>query len=122
MTTSDLNKTLSGKREIELEVIGRVTGKRIRLPVWFTHDARHVYLVPVHGSDSQWFKNVLKTPRLSLRLGNILVEGDGHSIREAGQVGQVVEAFRAKYGPANIKRYYSKLNAAVEVRPAARAR
>jgi hypothetical protein len=117
-----LEKTLAGKREIELEVIGRVTGKRIRLPVWFTHDARHVYLVPVHGSDSHWFKNVLKTSRLKLRLGTVFVEGDGHSIGDAGRVAQVVEAFRAKYGSDNIKRYYSKLNAAVEVRPGDGAR
>lgn len=96
---------------------GRVSGKPIRLPVWFTHDARQVYLVPVQGSDSQWFRNVVKNPHIMLTVGKQRLTGEASPIRDEAAVARIVEQFRAKYRAKDVARYYSKLDVAIEVQP-----
>lgn len=99
-----------------LEVKGRVSGKTIRLPVWFTHDSHRMYLVPVQGSESQWLKNVVKNPRIALTVGRHMLVGEARPIRGAGAGARIVKQFRAKYGADDVTRYCSKLDVAVEVR------
>lgn len=116
----DLSIFLANTHEIQIEVKGRVSGKTRRLPVWFTNDSHHVYLVPVQGSDSQWFKNVVKNPHITLTVGKLhkqMLAGEARPIRDAERVAQIVEQFRTKYGVKDVARYYSKLDVAVEVQP-----
>ena len=57
-----LKDCLSRYREIDLSVIGRKSGRTISQPVWFVLDDDTLYLLPVRGSDTQWYKNVLQDP------------------------------------------------------------
>lgn len=57
-----LKDRLSRYREINLSVTGRKSGRTISQPVWFVLDDDKVYLLPVRGSETQWYKNVLKDP------------------------------------------------------------
>jgi hypothetical protein len=45
----------------------------------------------------------------------IEISGDVRPITEPNQVRGIVEKFRAKYGAADVQRYYSKFDVAVEV-------
>jgi len=54
MSIADLHKRLSGAHEITLSVKGRKSGKDIPRPVWFVHEGNTVYLLPNHGSDTNW--------------------------------------------------------------------
>ena len=58
----NLKDRLSRYRQIKLSVIGRKSGKIISNPVWFVLEGEKLYLLPVLGSDTQWYKNVLKNP------------------------------------------------------------
>ncbi len=62
MSDEDFTQALEDSREIELTVTGRTSGREISNPVWFVQDGETLYLVPVKGSDSDWYKNILKTP------------------------------------------------------------
>src|SRR6266536_2404161 len=66
MADEEFKKALEASREIELTVTGRTSGREISNPVWFVRDGEKLYLVPVRGSDSDWYKNVLKTPTIRL--------------------------------------------------------
>jgi len=55
-------KDLSTANEIDLTVIGRKSGQDISRPVWFVHEDKKLYLLPVQGSDTNWYRNVLKNP------------------------------------------------------------
>jgi hypothetical protein len=57
---------LSRSRQINLSVTGRKSGKAITKPVWFVADNDKLYLLPVHGSDTQWYKNVVTRAELKL--------------------------------------------------------
>jgi deazaflavin-dependent oxidoreductase (nitroreductase family) len=104
---------LSRYRGITITVIGRKSGRTISNPVWFVLDGDKLYLLPVKGSDTQWYKNVLKHPTLRIDARGVEAELKAASITEAKQVASVVEKFRDKYGAGDVKKYYSKLDVAV---------
>jgi deazaflavin-dependent oxidoreductase (nitroreductase family) len=108
-----LKDRLSRYREIDLSVTGRKSGRTLSQPVWFVFDDDKLYLLPVRGSDTQWYKNVLKNPAIRVAARDAEAEFNAVPIREAKQVASVVEKFRAKYGAGDVKKYYSKLDVAV---------
>ena len=57
--TDNIKDRLSRYRQIKITVVGRKSGRTISIPVWCVLDNGKVYLLPVHGSDTQWYKNVL---------------------------------------------------------------
>jgi hypothetical protein len=72
-----------------------------------------LYLLPVSGSDTQWYKNVLKNPSIRIDAGGDAAELRAVPITDPKQVSSVVEKFRAKYGASDVKKYYSKFDVAV---------
>jgi deazaflavin-dependent oxidoreductase (nitroreductase family) len=112
----DLKDRLSRYSEIDLSVTGRKSGRTISQPVWFVWDEDKLYLLPVRGSDTQWYKNALKNPTIRIAARDAEAEFNAVPITDAKQVASVVEKFRAKYGAGDVKKYYSKLDVAVVAR------
>ncbi len=108
-----LKDRLSRHREINLTVTGRKSGRTISQPVWFVSDNDQVYLLPVRGSDTQWYKNVLKDTSIRIDVRGAEAEFQAVPITDSAQVSSVVEKFRTKYGVSDVKKYYSKLDVAV---------
>ena len=108
-----LKSRLSRLNEINITVTGRKSGRIISIPVWFVFELDKLYLLPVHGSDTQWYKNVLKNPSVRIAAGGAEAEVQAVPVRDAKQVKSVVEKFRAKYGAGDVKKYYSKFDVAV---------
>ncbi len=114
LTRNDaLKDHLSRYREINITVTGRKSGRAISIPVWFALEDDKLYLLPVQGSDTQWYKNVLKNPRIRIDARGAEAEFQAIPITDAKQVSSVVEKFRAKYGTSDVKKYYSKFDVAV---------
>jgi deazaflavin-dependent oxidoreductase (nitroreductase family) len=111
-----LKDRLSRYREINLSVTGRKSGRTISQPVWFVWDVDELHLLPVHGSDTQWYKNVLKNPSIRIDARGTDAEFKAVPVTEKAQVSSVIEKFRAKYGAGDVKKYYSKLDVAVVAR------
>jgi len=109
----DLTARLSRSQEINISVIGRKSGRTITMPVWFVWEDEKLYLLPVYGSDTQWYKNVLKNPSIRIKAGGTEVEVQTVLVKDAKQVKSIVEKFRAKYGASDVKKYYSKLDVAI---------
>jgi hypothetical protein len=114
MSQSEFWKILPKSEEIELGVTGRKSGKNIFRPVWLVHENNIVYLLPVRGSDTEWFKNVLHDPTMKISVNKKEFSGIGKAITEENEITKVADKFRSKYSSDNIKRYYSKLDAMVE--------
>jgi deazaflavin-dependent oxidoreductase (nitroreductase family) len=106
---------LSRYRQIKVSVIGRKSGQTISVPVWFVMEGDKLYLLPVQGSNTQWYKNVLQNPTLRIDARGVEAEFRGVPITEAKAVKSVVEKFREKYGARDVKKYYSRLDVAVVV-------
>ncbi len=108
-----LKDRLSRSREINISVTGRKSGRAISIPVWFVLEGDKLYLLPVSGSDTQWYKNVLKNPSIQIEAGRAEAELKVVPITDPKQVASVVEKFRTKYGASDVKKYYSKFDVAV---------
>jgi len=108
-----LKEHLARHREITLTVTGRKSGKEIAVPVWFVLEGDQFYLLPVHGSGTQWYLNVLKEPLIRIEARGEQAELRVKSITDTKSVKAVVDKFREKYTAADVKKYYSKLDVAV---------
>jgi deazaflavin-dependent oxidoreductase (nitroreductase family) len=115
MTFIEFEEALKNVDEIEIAVTGRKSGRRISNPVWFVHEGEKLYLVPVKGSDSDWYKNILKTPTMRLNAGGKEWSAEVKPITDKAAVHAIVEKFRDKYGADQVKKYYSKFDVAVDV-------
>ena len=112
---NDLKDRLTRYRQIKISVIGRKSGKTISIPVWFVREGQKLYLLPVQGSETQWYKNVLKNPSIRIEARGVEAEFRATPITETKAVESVIEKFRQKYGAKDVKKYYSKFDVCVEV-------
>jgi len=115
MADSEFLKGLASSREVEITVTGRRSGRSISTPVWFVHESGKLYLLPVNGSDSNWYKNVMTKPEMQISAKGRKVTVKASPILDPDKFKKVVEKFRSKYGAGEIRRYYSKLDAAIEL-------
>jgi deazaflavin-dependent oxidoreductase (nitroreductase family) len=112
-TKNGLKERLARYRQIDLTVIGRKSGKEISRPVWFVLEGDKLYLLPVQGSETQWFKNVLNNPHIRISARGEEAEFRAKPLTDSKAVASVVEKFREKYGAKDIKKYYSQFDVAV---------
>jgi hypothetical protein len=114
MSKADLHQRLNRAQEITLSVKGRKSGKDILRPVWFVHEGNTVYLLPNYGSDTNWFKNLLVNPSLKISVSGVEeISARGKPITDSNRVNDIFGKFDSKYG--GVKRYYPKVDVAVEV-------
>jgi hypothetical protein len=115
-----LEERLARYREINITVIGRKSGKKISRPVWFVFEGDKskggtLYLLPVQGTDTQWYKNALHKPSIWIDARGAEAEFRAIPITDSKAVQSIVDKFREKYGAKDVKKYYSKFDVAVSV-------
>lgn len=112
-----LQDQLSRSNEINITVTGRKTGRKSTRPVWFVFENGRLDLLPVSGSDTQWYRNVQVHPTMEIEAHGGKGTYRAVPISSPEEVKRVIEKFRGKYGAADIKKYYSKLDVAVLAEP-----
>jgi deazaflavin-dependent oxidoreductase (nitroreductase family) len=112
LQSDSLADHLSRSRELNLTVTGRKSGRTITIPVWFVFEKDKLYLLPVQGSDTQWYKNVLANPTIRIDAGGAEAELQAKTITDPKGVSSVVDQFRARYA-GDVKKYYSKFDVAL---------
>jgi hypothetical protein len=75
-------------------VIGRKSGQTISIPVWFVLEGEKLYLLPVQGSETQWYKNVLKNPTIQIDARGVGAEFRATPVTDVKAVKLVVEKLR----------------------------
>jgi hypothetical protein len=111
----EFKQALQGKREVELTVTGRKSGRESSRPIWFVEDGDKVLLLPVSGSDSNWYRNLVKTPEIGLSADGAELRGSAKPIEDPEGVAEVVGKFGEKYGADRVEQYYPNQDAAAEV-------
>lgn len=114
MAQADFRTALQGVNQIEITVTGRTSGRSLSYPVWFALEGGSLYLIPVKGSDTEWYKNLRKTPTIRLANRGKTFTANARFLTEQTQLDEILEKFRGKYG-RNVKSYYPKLDVAVEI-------
>lgn len=117
----DLLRRLEDSSEVNITVKGRKTKKKITTPVWFAIDGANVILVPMKGSDNDWFKNLEKNPQIELSVDESAIPFTAKIVRDSDRVETVLDRFRSKYKSMWSESYYTKRDVYVEV-PVANSR
>ena len=115
MSKSDLHQRLNRESEITHSVKGRKSGKDIPRPVWFVHEGNTLYLFPVQGSDTNWYKNFQEDKTLKISVSGEEIPTKAKPISDSNKVDDILNKFRSKYGEAYVKKYYPKVDVTVEV-------
>lgn len=115
MSTEAFDEALDQTREIEITSIGRRTGGPITLPVWFVRRGDSLLLLPLRGSDTGWYQNLLQDPLIRVVAGPDEHTATANLITDPAGVDEVVEAFRDRYGADDVKAYYPKTDVAVAI-------
>jgi hypothetical protein len=79
-------------RQVKISVIGRKSGPTISIPVWFALESGKLYLLPVQGSDTQWYRNVLKNPSIRIAARGVGAEFRATPVTDAKAVKFVIAA------------------------------
>ena len=79
------------------------------------HEGDIVYLLPVQGSDTNWYKNLLVDPALKISVNSVERPAEGKVITDSNRVDDIVAKFKSKYGQRDVKKYYTKFDVAVEL-------
>ncbi len=53
-----------------LTTLGRTSGRPREIELWFVERGGHLFVLAEHGFDADWVKNLLKTPTVTVKLGN----------------------------------------------------
>jgi deazaflavin-dependent oxidoreductase (nitroreductase family) len=110
-----LRKALKKRRQISITVIGRRTGRSITIPVWFVCDDKALFLLPVYGSRTQWFRNLEKNRAITIQAGSEQRDLRARLMKNAPAVRKVIRQFHDKYTAEQIKRWYTGLDVAVQI-------
>jgi deazaflavin-dependent oxidoreductase (nitroreductase family) len=84
---------------LRLTTLGRKTGKRHTVTVWFLTDKETVYLVTIN-LQRDWPRNIMKNGHVELDIGGSVFKGRAKQIREAKRMAQVKALLGQKYWAA----------------------
>jgi deazaflavin-dependent oxidoreductase (nitroreductase family) len=115
MALIEFTNALKNTDEVEITVTGRSSGRKFSNPVWFVYEGNTIYLLPVKGSDSDWYKNILKTPTVRLAAEGMEWDAEVTPVTDPAKAREIVDKFKGKYGADQVKKYYSKFDVGVEV-------
>lgn len=115
MAEDALTRALKKRRQISITVIGRRSGNSIKIPVWFVLEANSLWLLPVYGSRTQWFRNLEKNRAITIEAGSEQHDLRARLLKSAPAVRKVIRRFREKYTAEQIKRWYTGLDVAVQI-------
>jgi hypothetical protein len=95
-------------------VTGRKSHRKISRPVWFVYEDNSLHLLPVQGSDTSWYKNILSNSDVKISVDGQQFNGIAKPIIDSDKVKKVVNMFISKYGESEVNKYYTKFDVCVE--------
>ena len=81
---------------LQLTTIGRKTGKRHTVTVWFLFDGDTAYLVTLKMK-RDWPRNVVKNGQIELDIGGQVFKGHAKQVRDAKRLEHVKSLLAKKY-------------------------
>ncbi len=87
---------VANRSTLRLTHYGRKTGNPYEVTIWFVAADDMVYLATMNAA-RQWVRNVVKTPRVHLTIGDFEADGQVTRISAQRELGRAYELFVRKY-------------------------
>ena len=94
---TNLLSSLSEEEYCYLTTIGRVTGKPHEIEIWFVVHNSTLHLMAGGKHESDWVKNLLKNPSVSVRIANHTFAGTARSVNDETEEMKARYALAEKY-------------------------
>jgi deazaflavin-dependent oxidoreductase (nitroreductase family) len=78
---------------------GRVSGEPREIEIWFGLDGSTLYMLSGGRDRSNWVRNLIETPAVSVRIGERTFAGRGRLVDDADEDARARELLLAKYSP-----------------------
>lgn len=79
---TDILKNLAREDFCYLTTTGRVTGNPHEIEIWFGARGNSIYLLSGGGTKSDWVKNLLKNPKVKVRITKQHFNGTARIVKE----------------------------------------
>ena len=93
---ADRLAAVSGHSTCRLTHLGRKSGKRYEVTIWFMVEGETIYLATAKAT-RQWVRNVRRQPSVSLAVGGQTFSGTAERVRDAAGERHVMDLVVAKY-------------------------
>lgn len=90
---------LAAESFCSLTTTGRVSGKPHTIEIWFVLEGSTLYLLSGGGARSDWARNLLRTPEVSVRIADRVVAGRARVVQDSVEDEHARDALVAKYQP-----------------------
>jgi deazaflavin-dependent oxidoreductase (nitroreductase family) len=93
----DVVAAFDSQREIDIETIGRRTGRARRTTIWVVVHDGVPYVRSEYGDAGQWYRNALAQPSVTLHIAGRSIPAVVKRVDDAEQQRQVSDALKTKY-------------------------
>jgi deazaflavin-dependent oxidoreductase (nitroreductase family) len=97
MSITELLTTHADDDVCHIQTIGRHSGRRRTVEIWFATDGRRVYLLAGGRDSAHWVRNLRADPTVRVRLGGRSVTGRAREIEGTAREQKARELLAAKY-------------------------
>ena len=99
-------RTYQDASTIELATTGRKSGETRTVEIWFVADDQgRLYVQSGKDGKTDWYQNLLKTPAVTMRIGELAMRGVATPVEDLTEVARVHELFRQKYLRARVSEW-----------------
>jgi deazaflavin-dependent oxidoreductase (nitroreductase family) len=101
-------RTLRDGWSVELTTIGRKSGLRRSVTIWFVRDGDTVWLQAGSGGSTDWYRNLIKSPRVELDLGDERRRGEAFAVEDPDEAARIHARFTDKYWMTRVFKLFGR--------------
>ena len=91
--------SLAGESYCYLTTTGRVSGEPREIEIWFGLDGPALYMLSGGRDRSNWVKNLLREPRVTVRIADRTLDGRARVVADPDEDARARELLFEKYSP-----------------------
>jgi deazaflavin-dependent oxidoreductase (nitroreductase family) len=93
---------LSDEQHCYLTTVGRVSGRKHTIEIWFALSGSSLFMLSGNRDRSDWVRNAMKHPRVTIRIRDRVFEADARIIEDAEEDALARRLLRDKYADPGI--------------------
>lgn len=82
---------------LEITTVGRRSGEARTTPIWFVYEDGRLYIQSGNEGNTNWYRNLKKTPRTTVTIGTLTFEAAPTFISGPAMTARIHALFRSKY-------------------------
>jgi len=94
-----VKRALADEDYCYLTTTGRVSGEQREIEIWFGLDGSTLYMLSGGRDRSNWVKNLIREPRVRVRIAERTWEGRARVVRDRDEDARARELLAGKYAP-----------------------